>query len=210
MREKQPGLLIGLTGLYCAGKNYVAGLLERRGLPVLELDKLGHEVLETEREAILSRFGPGVLGPGGLVDRKLLGAMVFGKPAELAALEGIVHPAVNRITETWIKKNGDRPCVINAALIHRSCAFPRLDCIILVKTPVLTRLLRARKRDRLPWTTLVKRFRSQREFTPQYFKKNTDIYTVYNHGLSGFPAFFGGPEKQIEVILSRIGITQGS
>jgi hypothetical protein len=76
---------------------------------------------------------------------------------------------------------------------------------------MLIRLLRARKRDGLPWSALLKRFRSQRGFIPQYLRKDTDIYTVYNHGVSGFPARFlgGGPEKQVEAILSRIGIFQG-
>jgi dephospho-CoA kinase len=196
--------------MYCAGKNHVAALLERRGLPALELDKLGHEVIDTEGEAILARFGTGILGADGRINRKLLGARVFGKPAELAALEGIVHPAVNRLTEGWLEKTRDRPRVINAALLHRSSAFQRLDCIILVKAPLVVRLLRARRRDRLPWIALVKRFRSQRGFISQYLRKNTDIYTVYNHGFSGFlPRFFGdGTEKQVDAILSRIGIFQ--
>jgi dephospho-CoA kinase len=189
--------------MYCAGKNYVAALLERRGLPVLELDKLGHEALNTEGEAVLARFGTGILDAGGRIDRKLLGARVFGKPAELAALEGIIHPGVNRLTEGWLEKNRGRPCVINAALLHRSAAFQRLDCIILVKAPALIRLLRARRRDGLPWIALIKRFYSQRGFIPQYFKKNTDIYTVYNHGFSA-----DDTEKQVDTILSRIGIFQ--
>ncbi|MDR3146657.1 MAG: dephospho-CoA kinase [Treponema sp.] len=198
-----PALLIGLTGMYCAGKNYVAALLERQGLPVLELDRLGHEVIYAEQEAILARFGTGILDAGGRIDRKLLGARVFGKPAELAALEGIVHPAVNRLTEGWLEKNRDRPRVINAALLHRSAAFQRLDCIILVKAPVVIRLLRARRRDRLPWIALIKRFSSQRGFIPQYLRKNTDIYTVRNHGFSGVDT-----ERQVDAILSRIGIFQ--
>jgi dephospho-CoA kinase len=189
--------------MYCAGKNYVAALLERQGLPVLELDRLGHEVIYAEQEAILARFGTGILDAGGRIDRKLLGARVFGKPAELAALEGIVHPAVNRLTEGWLEKNRDRPRVINAALLHRSAAFQRLDCIILVKAPVVIRLLRARRRDRLPWIALIKRFSSQRGFIPQYLRKNTDIYTVRNHGFSGVDT-----ERQVDAILSRIGIFQ--
>jgi dephospho-CoA kinase len=189
--------------MYCAGKNYVAALLERRGLPVLELDKLGHEVINTEGEAILARFGTGILDAGGGIDRKLLGARVFGKPAELAALEGIIHPGVNRLTEGWLEKNRGRPCVINAALLHRSAAFQRLDCIILVKAPALIRLLRARRRDKLPWIALIKRFYSQRGFIPQYLKKSTDIYTVYNHSFSAEDT-----ERQVDAILSRIGILQ--
>jgi dephospho-CoA kinase len=39
-------MIIGLTGKYCAGKNYIAVLLEARGLPVLDVDKLGYQTLE--------------------------------------------------------------------------------------------------------------------------------------------------------------------
>jgi dephospho-CoA kinase len=203
--------VIGLTGTYCAGKNHVARLLEARGLPVLDVDKLGHKALERERDAILARFGPGVLGPDGAVDRRRLGALVFGNPEELAALEGIVHPAANRLTIEWIERQGGRPCVINAALLHKSAALDRIDAIILVKAPVLTRLLRARKRDRLPWAELFKRFSSQREFAAQYFSRKSDIYIVYNRGYTsaGTRLWRRGLEKQVASIISRLGIHPG-
>jgi dephospho-CoA kinase len=202
------GPIIGLTGTYCAGKNHVARLFEDRGIPVLDVDTLGYRVLETEREAIAARFGPAVLGPGGAVDRGRLGERVFGKPAELAALEEIVHPAVNRLTDEWIAARGGRPCVINAALLHRSSAFERLSCLILVKAPVLTRLLRARKRDRLSWGQILKRFKSQRKFIPQYFKKKSDTYMVYNRGYTplGSRLWRRILERRIALILSRIGM----
>jgi dephospho-CoA kinase len=50
-------MLIGLTGLYCAGKNYVSAILKKRGLPVLDIDKLGYQVLESEKESVFARFG---------------------------------------------------------------------------------------------------------------------------------------------------------
>jgi len=100
-----PGL-IGLTGKYCAGKNRAAALLEGWGLAVADLDKMGHEALASRREDVLARFGPDVAGPDGLIDRRRLGAKVFGKPAELAALEGIVHPEVDRILQAWLERQG--------------------------------------------------------------------------------------------------------
>jgi dephospho-CoA kinase len=196
--------VIGLTGTYCAGKNYIGRLLEARGLPVLDVDKLGHSAIEAEREAILERFGRDILGAEGAIDRRLLGAKVFGKPEELAALEGIVHPAANAMTTQWIAAQGGRPCVINAALLHRSSAFDLLSCIILVQAPVLTRLLRAKKRDGLPLTQLLRRFRSQREFPPQYSAKNADIYIIENPGYFGLrPSVC---ENRINEILSRVGM----
>jgi dephospho-CoA kinase len=102
--------------------------------------------------------------------------------------------------------------VINAALLHRSSAFARLDRVILVKAPVLTRLLRARKRDRLPWGCLLKRFKSQREFLSQYFQKNSDIYIVCNRGYTPLCCCFWRPylEKRVKLIMSLIGKVEGA
>jgi dephospho-CoA kinase len=201
-------MIIGLTGAYCAGKNHVGRLLEERGLPVLDVDKLGHKALETEKTAILERFGEDILDKDGRISRKLLGAKVFGQPAELAALEAIVHPAANRDTLAWIEEQGGKHCVINAALLHRSSAFKTLDAVILVEAPLCTRLLRARRRDHLPWIALIKRFRSQKEFTSQYFKEKTDIYRVENRGYFGFfsPCLRRKLENRIHEILSPLGI----
>ncbi|MDR0669555.1 MAG: dephospho-CoA kinase [Treponema sp.] len=204
--------IIGLTGTYCAGKNHVAGLLEQRGLPVLDVDRLGHQAIAEEQEAIVARFGAGILGPGGEVDRRRLGARVFGKPEELAALEALVHPAANRLTLRWLEAQGDRPCVINAALLHRSSVFERLDAVILVRAPLLTRLLRARKRDNLSWPAIIRRFRSQRGFFSRYSDKSpgkiADIYVVDNRGYSVFASrpLTNALERRIDEILAKEGI----
>jgi dephospho-CoA kinase len=161
--------------MYCSGKNRVAVLLEKQGFPVLDVDKLGHRAIETQREAILARFGA-VLGPGGNINRRKLGERVFGKTAELAALEAIVHPEANRLTEEWIKAQTGEFCVINAALLHRSSVFERLDALILVKAPLLSRFFRARRRDKLSWRELFRRFRSQKGFLSPYFKKSVAAF----------------------------------
>jgi dephospho-CoA kinase len=201
-------MLIGLTGTYCAGKNHVAALLERRGLPVLDVDKLGHAAIEAEKEAIIARFGRELLRSDGTIDRRRLGARVFGRPEELAALEALVHPVANRLTGEWVAGQEGKPCVINAALLHRSSVFKLLDCVIVVRAPLLVRLLRARRRDGLPWGALLKRFASQRDFIAQYLSEKADIYKVENPGL--FPVNSGrferGLERRIDAILTREGI----
>jgi dephospho-CoA kinase len=200
-------MILGLTGSYCAGKNYIAKILEARGLPVLDVDKQGHQVIEAEKRAIAARFGNQILSADGKIDRKLLGALVFGKPGELAALEAIVHPAVNRLSGEWIKARNGAPCVINAALLHRSSAFAGLNGILLVKAPLISRFLRALKRDRLgPWA-LIRRFGSQKDFSSQYFKEKTDIYIIENPGFFSF----GSRQRQkklenrVDEILALLG-----
>ncbi|MDR0302144.1 MAG: dephospho-CoA kinase [Treponema sp.] len=195
-------MLIGLTGTYCAGKNHVAALLEARGLPVLDVDKLGYKVLETEKETIFVQFGRDLQKADGSLDRRLLGQRVFGKPEKLAALEAIVHPAANRLTAEWVadrERAGDRACVINAALLHRSVVFNRLDRIILVTAPFFTRLIRAKRRDRLSWTEILKRFARQKDFNSQYLSIKAEIYRIENPGLTGS----GNLRKKLECRLDK-------
>jgi len=177
-------MLIGLTGKYCSGKNHVASLLEAAGLPVLDVDKLGYQALESEKETIFARFGADLKKPDGTLSRNLLGERVFGKPEKLAALEAIVHPAVNLLTEKWVASQKGS-CVINAALLHRSSVFGKLDKIIIVTAPHIIRFFRARKRDKLPFAEITRRFKSQKDFTSQYLSSNTEIYIVGNSGFSG-------------------------
>ena len=198
-------MIIGLTGKYCAGKNYVAALLEARGLPVIDVDKLGYQALELEKEVIFAQFGADLRKTDGSLDRRLLGQRVFGAPEKLAALEAIVHPVANRLTDEWAAaqlavknpaQNGH--CVINAALLHRSSVFHRLDRIILVTAPFFTRIIRARRRDKLPLREILTRFASQKSFNTQYLLKKAEIYRVGNPGL------FGCPERRINKFLEGI------
>jgi len=203
-------LLIGLTGTYCAGKNHVATLLADRGLPVLDVDKLGHVCLENRKDLVFSRFGPDVKTPDGSIDRRKLGAKVFGNRAEMAALEAIVHLEANRMTLEWISAHGgDGPggetCVINAALLHKSVVFGQLDHIILVHAPWIVRLIRARRRDGLPLAALLRRFASQKQFASQYLAGSADIYRVGNPGIGKpvLPRSFGRRKTRSEQRLEQ-------
>jgi dephospho-CoA kinase len=163
--------------LYCAGKNYAAGIFEGRGIPVLDVDKAGHEAIAAKKTEIAARFGDDILD-GGEIDRKRLGAKVFGKPEEMRVLEAIVHPEANRIANAWIAAHEGMPVIINAALLHKCDCFGRLDAIIIIHAPFLVRLWRAKKRDALPLGQLVRRLLSQKAFTAQYFQKNADTRII--------------------------------
>jgi len=193
-------MLIGLTGKSCAGKNHVAALLEARGLPVLDVDKLGYQALEMEKEKIFSIFGSDLQRADGSLNRRLLGQRVFGNPEKLAALEAVIHPPVNQLTEKWITER-DGACVINAALLHRSVIFNRLDRIILVTAPLFTRLIRAKRRDKLSWKVVFNRFASQKDFYSQYLSANAEIYRVFNFGSFGAQKKL---ERRIDLFLEGI------
>lgn len=64
---------------------------------LVDADALAREVVEPGTEGlqrIVAEFGDGVLRSDGRLDRPKLGELVFGNPARLAVLNGIVHPLV--------------------------------------------------------------------------------------------------------------------
>jgi len=195
-------MIIGLTGKYCAGKNHVAAYLEKKGLPVLDVDKLGYPVLESEKKNIFAQFGNDLENADGSLNRRLLAQRTFGKPEKLAALEAIVHPPVNRLIIDWIaekEKTGNKACVINAALLHKSVIFNELKRIIWVHAPFLTRLFRAYKRDNISFPEIIRRFNSQKDFNSQYLTASAEIYKVENSG------FFNSnkPLKKLELSVDK-------
>jgi dephospho-CoA kinase len=90
-------LAIGITGPIAAGKSTVDEILGELGAgPVIDADAVVHDLYQSSRplqEAIAAAFGPTVRRPDGTIDRRALGARVFGDPEALRRLEGLVHPA---------------------------------------------------------------------------------------------------------------------
>ncbi|MEA3020923.1 MAG: dephospho-CoA kinase [Actinomycetota bacterium] len=91
-------LVVGLTGGIGAGKTTVAAELAARGAAVIDVDRLGHVVLEPSgraHAAVIGAFGRDIVGADGRIDRGALGRIVFADPAMLDRLTAISHPAIN-------------------------------------------------------------------------------------------------------------------
>jgi dephospho-CoA kinase len=179
-------MLIGLTGLSCAGKNYIGSLLEADGYPLFDLDKIGHEALNNKKDIVAAVFGAAVITDSGSVDRRALGKIVFNDAEQRCALEKIIHPEVDQLLAQRLKEKYDKPVVLNAALLHKSRYFTELSALIMVRAPYLARLFRGMRRDHLPLHAVVRRMASQKDFMAQYQKsiKNlhqaVDIYFIDN------------------------------
>lgn len=92
--------VICLTGGIASGKSTAARHLQELGAHVIDADRLGHRAYDAGSAAqarIVETFGPQVLTPEGAIDRKALGAQVFGKPAALKQLTDIVWPEIRRL-----------------------------------------------------------------------------------------------------------------
>ena len=89
--------LIGLTGGIGSGKSSVSSLLAERGAVVVDADAITRALQQPGEpvfEAIVGRFGDGVVAADGTLDRAALASIVFGDDEALAELNQLVHPAV--------------------------------------------------------------------------------------------------------------------
>ncbi len=88
---------IGLTGGIGTGKSTVAKMLAARGAAVVDADEIAKEIVApggAAYDAVVERFGRGVVSGDGTVDRAALAAIVFSDPAALDDLNSITHPVI--------------------------------------------------------------------------------------------------------------------
>lgn len=140
-------LLVGLTGGIGAGKSTVARMLEARGAAVFDADLLARQAVAPGTpgyEAVVARFGPHVLAPGGDIDREALASIVFADPVARRDLEAIVHPEVRRMfaeaSETY--RDTDAVVVLSAPLLVETGMHTAFDVLIVVSATERTQIER--------------------------------------------------------------------
>lgn len=150
-------LVVGLTGGIGVGKSTVARLLADRGAVVVDVDGLGRSVIAPGGravEAVVQRFGEQVRGDDGGVDRAALAGIVFGDEEQLAALNGISHPAMNELLDEAVDvalEDGADPIVVFdlAVLVESSLGQDTrhpYEVVVAVEAPLDVRLDRIEAR----------------------------------------------------------------
>ncbi|MFN3619897.1 dephospho-CoA kinase [Sphingorhabdus sp.] len=136
---KKP-LIIGLTGSIGMGKSAVAAMFADEGVPVFDADAAVHDLQKAGGAllpAIESAF-PGTTGPDG-VDRKALGAAVFGDRDRLARLESIIHPAVAERRQAFLQSHQDADMLLfDIPLLFEKGGPTGVDVVVVVSAPAPT------------------------------------------------------------------------
>lgn len=141
-------LKVGLTGNIASGKSSVARVWRALGAAVVEADELARRVVEpgsAALEAIVARWGPGVLDASGALDRAAMRRIVFVEPAERERLEAIVHPAVAALRDEAYARAaaaGEPLVVADIPLLFEVGMQDEFDVVVLVDAPDAVRLER--------------------------------------------------------------------
>lgn len=133
--------ILGLTGSIGMGKSTAAAMFRHDGIAVHDADAVVHDLLGRGGAAVpaVAQAFPEAVRDGA-VDRKALGALVFGKPEALRRLEAILHPLVRRRMRRFLQqagRRGDRLVVLDIPLLFETGGERFCDAVAVVSAPQL-------------------------------------------------------------------------
>lgn len=154
--------IIGLTGGIASGKSTVSVRLLELGAKIVDADEISRNILVPGTEAykkVMETF-PAAVTKEEIIDRKLLGGIVFSDEVELKKLNLIMHPEIVKVVKNAVNELSgvvivDAPLLIEVGL-NTIC-----DEIWVVTADVDVRIERMAKRNGFTEEEARKRIDSQ-------------------------------------------------
>ena len=172
-------MIIGITGGTGCGKTTLLKEIEARGGLVLDCDAVYHDLL-TRDTALLDAIGDRF--PGVVVDikleRKKLGAIVFGDENALMDLNAITHGAIKGEILRRLSENPQLAAIDAIALFEGGLA-DLCDTTVAVYAPREDRVQRLMKRDNISREYAENRINAQKD--ESWFRQMCG-HTLYNDG----------------------------
>ena len=180
-------LTVGLTGPSGAGKGVISSLFAGYGVPSIDTDRVYHDLLVPPSaclDELVGRFGSGILGPDGTLDRKALAAVVFAKGHErdLADLNAITHRHILgevRVMLARYEAEGVPVVLVDAPQLFESGFDAECGFILSVLAPYEIRLARVMARDGLDEARARARLAASHE--DGFFTERSDA-VIFNDG----------------------------
>ena len=155
--------IIGLTGGIGSGKTTIANYFKTLGIPVYIADDEARKITDNPEilKEIETLFGNSVFDDNQL-NRQKVARIVFDDPKKLQQLNAIIHPAVKKHFENWLKQHLNEPFVIKeTAILFESGSYKDCDIIITVIVPFEIRIKRVMERDKISREAVLKRIKQQ-------------------------------------------------
>ena len=169
--------VVGFTGCTGAGKTTLLRAFAEQGALIFDCDAFYYELLRTDADlqAALNEAFPGVLR-GGELDRRRLGALVFGDPERLCALDAVVRAHLPRAVVRAIAASDAKLIGIDAIKLIESGLGALCEETVAVTAPEEVRVRRIMARDGIAREAALARVRAQKD--EAYFRARCDAEFV--------------------------------
>lgn len=179
-------LRIGITGGIGSGKSVVSKMLKVLGIPVYDCDSRAKWLQENDadvRREIMHLLGDDVY-EGHRLNRKKMAAMIFANRALLSAVEGIVHPAVEKDFRRWSEDQKKEIVALESAILYE-CGLDKkcIDKVCLVYAPTETRIERVAQRDSANIEEIRRRMANQANDDDKIKKADFIVNNYSNHSI---------------------------
>lgn len=177
--------VIGITGPTGAGKTTALNALEELGGQIVDCDAVYHQLLRTSApmlDELRARFGDCVFDAQGTLDRKALGAVVFGDEGALADLNAITHKYVGLAVDERIeqaRQAGASAIAVDAIALIESGIAKRCQCLVAVTAPDEVRVRRIMAREGISEEYARLRVAAQKK--ESWFREHCDYVLVNDH-----------------------------
>jgi dephospho-CoA kinase len=145
-------LVIGLTGGIGSGKTTVARLFEKKGIAVIDTDKLAREVVKPDQIAlkkIIEKFGPTILSNDKTLNRTELRKLIFSNNQDRLWLEQLLHPLIYTEMQRQIASATSPYCIAVIPLLIETGSHPLINRILVVDATEEEQIERTTTRDHL-------------------------------------------------------------
>ena len=181
-------LIIGLTGGIACGKSAVSDELKKFGAVTLDIDSVTHELLEPEGalfETYVQHFGKYIVAVDGLLNKKIIGEIIFNHPDERAWINSVAHPVLLNAARDFLEKcanDGVEIAVIEVPLLFEAGWEFLFDEIWAVYVGRSRQMWRLMQRDKLSQQQANARLNSQ--MSPEEIKNRADVVINNKKSLS--------------------------
>jgi len=177
-------LRIGITGGMGAGKSTMCKIFGQLGVSIYDADSRAKFIMSNNQElkkAITANFGWDAYTRKDELNREYLAKVVFNNEEKLELLNNLVHPAVKNDYEQWAQEHRDEPYSLKeAALLFESMSYKTLHKVIVIASPIETRIERIMKRDHVKREDILKRIQNQ---STDRERMNKADWVIYNDGV---------------------------
>jgi dephospho-CoA kinase len=176
-------LKIGITGGIGSGKTTICRIFETLGIPVFYADTVAKQIMVTDEiliKGVKEAFGTESYSKDGVLNNKHIADIVFHNAKELARLNELVHPAVFRAFDDWVKQVPQSvPYILKeAALLFESGSYKMCDQNLLVIAPEEAKIQRVMQRDGV--TAELVKARMDKQMSDEEKIKKAD-HIIYNN-----------------------------